>query len=65
MGLIAEHAPVKWFEEAARCYVEGHQACPWCGERHCVFRSEWGGRVEYHCSACDFSARRDEQTVTL
>jgi len=51
-----------WFHAAAHCYVEGHQACARCGERHCVLRAEWGSRIEYHCSACDFSVSHDQQT---
>jgi hypothetical protein len=58
-GLNAERTPVEWFEEAARCYVEGHQACAWCGQTHSVFKHEWGQHVEYHCSACDSSACLD------
>lgn len=58
----AERTPAEWFAEATRWYVEGHQACPWCGARHCVFRSDANAKVEYHCSACDFWACRDRQT---
>jgi hypothetical protein len=49
----------EWYGEAVRCYVDEHQGCPCCGARHCVFRSRWGARVEYHCGACDFSAAHD------
>jgi hypothetical protein len=62
MGLNKERTPAEWFEEAVRCYAEGHQACASCGRPHCVFRSEWGPRVEYHCSGCDFSVCHDGQT---
>ena len=62
MGLNAERTAVEWFEDAARWYVEGHQGCVRCGGQHCVFRSEWGARVEYHCSACDFSVCFDGDT---
>lgn len=51
-----------WFALAERCYAEQHQACPSCRQRHCVFRSRWGARTEYHCTACDFSAARDDAT---
>ncbi len=54
--------PAQWFEEAVRWYVDAHQGCPCCGERHCVYRSAWGSRIEYYCTACDFSACLDEQT---
>ena len=59
MNVDSQRTPVEWFREAARVYVEGHQACIWCGERHRVFRSERGSRVEYYCSACDFFASHD------
>jgi hypothetical protein len=49
----------EWFAEAVRWYLEGHQGCPRCQCSHCVFRSQWGMRVEYYCTACDFSAARD------
>jgi hypothetical protein len=62
MGLNAERTAVEWFEDAARWYIEGHQGCVSCGGQHCVFRSEWGARVEYYCSACDFSVCHDRQT---
>jgi hypothetical protein len=62
MGRNAERTPAEWYQEAVRCYVEGHQACPNCGARHCVFQSHWGPRVEYYCSACDFSTCHDAQT---
>src|SRR5437660_159129 len=26
-----KRTPREWFDEAARCYVEGHQGCAWCG----------------------------------
>jgi hypothetical protein len=55
-------SPAEWFAEAMRWYVEAHQGCPCCGSQHCVFRSEWGPRVEYYCSSCDFSACQDRQT---
>jgi hypothetical protein len=55
-------SPIEWFAEAARWYVEAHQGCPCCGHQHCVFRSEWGPRIEYYCSLCDFSTCHDRQT---
>jgi hypothetical protein len=57
----AERTAVEWFEEAARCFVSGHQGCPCCGGQHCVFRSDWGERVEYYCSHCEFSACQDRR----
>jgi hypothetical protein len=52
-----------WFEEAARFYVEGHQACAWCGGSHCVFQRQRGTRLEYSCIDCDFFVCHDEQTA--
>ncbi len=54
----------KWFVAAIRWYVEEHQGCPRCQVRHCVFRARWGSRIEYHCTACDFSAAHDEASGT-
>jgi hypothetical protein len=52
----------EWFAEAARDYVDGHQACAWCGGRHRVFKTRHGTRLEYHCTDCDFYVCHDEQT---
>ncbi len=49
----------EWFAEALRWYSEEHQGCPCCQVRHCVFRSQWGARVEFYCTSCDFSTARD------
>ena len=46
--------PAEWYEAAEFWHTEHHQGCPCCRGCHCVFRSEWGDRVEYHCTACDF-----------
>ena len=46
----------QWFEHAARCYVERHQGCPWCGASHSVFRSVRPDRLEFACFVCDFFA---------
>jgi hypothetical protein len=54
--------PSEWFQLTTRWYVEGHQGCICCGSQHCVFRSEWGQRVEYYCSVCDFSTCHDLKT---
>jgi hypothetical protein len=62
MGFTTERTPVEWFYEAARWYLEGHQGCPSCRGQHCVFRSSWGRRLEYYCSACDFSACHDGES---
>lgn len=62
MAAMAERSPADWFEDAVRAYIEGHQACPWCECKHCVFRTEWDGRIEYLCSACDFSVCVDRRS---
>jgi hypothetical protein len=62
MECHAQRSPGEWFHEAVRYYSEEHQGCAHCGNRHCVFRSRWGERVEYYCSACDFSACHDART---
>jgi hypothetical protein len=57
-----DRTPREWFEAAERWRLQQHQGCPCCGGRHCVFRSEWSGRVEFYCTACDFSASHDPRT---
>ena len=52
----------EWFADVLRWYTQEHQGCPCCRGRHCVFRATWGTRVEFHCTACDFSAARDSAT---
>ena len=52
----------EWFAEAEQCYFVGHQACAWCGGRHCVFRRERDARLEYSCMGCDFTIYRDCHT---
>jgi hypothetical protein len=61
MNAVSQRTPVEWFREAARVYLEQHQACVWCGGRHRVFRSERGSRLEYYCSACDFYVSHDRE----
>ena len=48
--------PGEWFQEAARCYAEKHQGCPWCGGAYRVYRSKRTQVLEYHCGGCDFFA---------
>jgi hypothetical protein len=62
MGPHLERTPTEWFHAAAHSYVEKHQGCAACGGQHCVFPSRWGSRLEYYCSACDFSASHDAET---
>jgi hypothetical protein len=52
----------EWFADVLRWFDEEHQGCPCCKHRHCVFRAKWGTRVEFYCTACDFSAARDSQS---
>ena len=54
--------PPEWFAEAARCYVERHQGCCWCGGANRVYRSERGGRLEYECGDCEFYVCREQET---
>jgi transposase-like protein len=51
-----DRTPNEWFVEAARCYVERHQGCPWCGGSHRVYHITRAHFVEYTCNACDFRA---------
>ena len=49
----------QWFQDAARCYVEAHQGCAWCGGSHRVFHSEQGAEIQYYCMHCDFRTGYD------
>jgi hypothetical protein len=62
MDTPTDPTPREWFAEAALWYREQHQGCPHCRGQHCVFRSERFNRVEYYCSACDFSVCHDRNT---
>jgi hypothetical protein len=62
MACLWERSPAEWFREAARLYVEAHQACAVCEQRHCVFRSQRTDRIEYSCSACGFSVCHERRT---
>jgi hypothetical protein len=62
MALLQDRSPAEWYREAVRRYVTEHQACAACDARHCVFRSEGGGRVEYSCAACGFSVCHENRT---
>jgi len=57
-----ERTAAEWFRVAMDCYVVNHQGCPFCRGQHCVFRSLWGKRIEYYCSACEFSTCLDGAT---
>jgi hypothetical protein len=62
MSRADERSAGDWFEAAERCYVQHHQGCARCGRQHCVLRSKWGPRTEYHCADCDFSVSRDAES---
>ena len=49
-----------WFDEAAKCYVEGHQGCAWCGGSYRVYQIQKPGLTTYYCHCCDFRAEHDK-----
>jgi len=57
-----DRTPGEWFAEAARCYVEHHQGCAWCGGSHRVFHTQRDSQREYYCYGCDFRAGYDDAT---
>jgi hypothetical protein len=60
--ITSERTAFEWFQEAERCYVEGHQGCAWCGGPHRVFKHKRGNRIEYFCNGCDFRTSHDVET---
>ncbi len=60
--MVAKRNSHDWFQEAARCYVEHHQGCPWCGGSYRVYQLHEGRQTAYYCHGCDFRAEHDEQT---
>lgn len=52
----------EWFQEAARCYVDNHQGCAWCGGSHRVHHTRRNLKQVYYCHGCDFQAGLDETT---
>jgi hypothetical protein len=62
MSRTPERTSREWYELAVSAYVEGHQACAWCGGKHQVYRKQRASRVEYYCPACDFFAFHDPGT---
>jgi hypothetical protein len=60
--ICVERTSSEWFEEAARQYLEGHQACAWCGGAHRVFKVHNGRRTEYYCNGCEFLAGHDAES---
>lgn len=59
--MVAERTSCDWFEEAARCYVERHQGCAWCGGSYRVYQVRKEKQTAYYCHGCDFRAEHDEQ----
>jgi hypothetical protein len=54
-----------WFQEAARCYLENHQGCAWCGGAHRVYQVFEREQLVYYCSGCDFRAGYDNKTESF
>jgi hypothetical protein len=53
--------PQEWFQEAARCYLEKHQGCAWCGGSHRVYQLVQEQQIVYYCYGCDFRAGHDRK----
>jgi hypothetical protein len=64
MNHAIERSAADWLLAAMDCYVVEHQGCPYCHERHCVFRSLWAKRIDFYCSTCEFAVCLDGQTGT-
>jgi len=60
-----ERTPQEWFQEAARCYSERHQACAWCGGAHRVHQLVQEQQIVYYCYGCDFRAGQDKRAGTF
>ena len=54
MGHARKRTPAEWFDAAEQWYLEGHQGCVNCGDRHCVFRTQTERLIEFYCYSCDF-----------
>jgi hypothetical protein len=52
----------EWFHEAARCYLDKHQGCAWCGGPHRVYQLVQELQIVYYCYGCDFRAGHDKTT---
>ncbi len=50
------------YRAAQQWYEREHQGCSHCRQRHCVFHTVWGTRVEYACYLCDYCVSYDEET---
>ncbi len=64
MAVLQDRSPAEWYNEAERSYITAHQACAACDAQYCVFRGEFGGRIEYSCSACGFSVCHECRTAS-
>ena len=56
-----QRSPRDWFQEAARCYLEEHQGCAFCGGPHRVYQLVEDQQVIYYCYCCDFRAGYDKK----
>ena len=58
----SDRTPRDWYEEAARCYLERHQGCPWCGGSYRVYHIQRPLHSLYYCHGCDFRAEFNQET---
>ncbi len=56
-----ERTAQDWYQEAARCYLENHQGCAWCGGAHRVYLLVQDQQVVYYCYGCDFRTGFDKK----
>lgn len=56
---VPDRTPQEWFAEAARCYIEMHQGCPWCQGSYRVSKIRYAAQVSYRCQHCDFQSTHD------
>jgi hypothetical protein len=59
--VVPGRTPQEWFQEAARCYLDKHQACAWCGWPHRVYQLVQDQQIVYYCYGCDFRAGHDKK----
>lgn len=59
--MLTDWTAEDWFQEAARCYLEQHQGCAWCGGSYRVFRRTEGKHLTYSCHRCDCRVGFEEQ----
>ncbi len=62
--MLAKRSSSEWFQEAARCYIEHHQGCPWCGGSHRVYYIRRERQTIYYCQGCDFRVEHNESAGT-